>query len=343
MEGVMKSILYTEPGAPSVLRLVERPVQSPDPGEVRVKVTVSGVNPTDIKARQSFAAPPPRSGQVPHQDGAGIVDATGDGVTAVRAGDRVWMWDAAWRRTEGTAQQFVVLPEHQVVALPDQASFDVGASLGIPALTAHRALTAHPGAPVQLEPGALNGLSVLVAGGAGVVGHAAIQLAEWAGATVLTTVSSPAKAALAARAGAHHVIDYHECDVAQAVAQTCPGGVDIVVEVNLRANAHLDVTVLADNGVIAVYAGDDGDAVALPTLASMFKNVRVQYVFTYLTEPARKLASVRAVSAAVAAGAMNVGEDNGLPLQHFPLERTADAHRVSEEGFVGKVLVTVTH
>jgi NADPH2:quinone reductase len=329
----MKSILYTEPGAPSVLRLVERPIPVPGPGEVRVKVMVSGVNPTDVKARQNTAAPPPDTGQVPHQDGAGIVDATGDGVTALHPGDRVWTWDAAWQRSEGTAQQYVVLPKRQVVTLPDEASFELGASLGIPALTAHRALTAHPAAPMQLQPGALSGLSVLVAGGAGVVGHAAIQLAVWAGATVLTTVSSQDKAGLATQSGAHHVIDYRRQDVAHVVSEASPGGVDIVVEVNLHANVDLDVALLADNGVIAVYA----------TLAAMFKNARIQYVFTYLTETAHKLASVRAVSAAVAAGAMSVGGDNGLPLQHFPLERTADAHRASEAGVVGKVLVTVAH
>jgi NADPH2:quinone reductase len=197
----MRAIVYTTTGGPEVLTLTERPVPEPGPGEVRVKVAVSGVNPTDWKVRRG-AVP----GQaltfpvvVPNQDGAGTVDAVGPGVVGLAVGQRVWLWEAAWQRADGTAQEYLVLPAAQAVPLPDAASFDLGASLGIPALTAHRCLTVGDGGPDRLRPGALDARTVLVAGGAGAVGHAAIQLARWAGAEVVTTVSGPAKAELARR------------------------------------------------------------------------------------------------------------------------------------------------
>jgi len=205
----MKAIVYTTTGDPEVLTLIDRPVPDPGPGEVRIRVAVSGVNPTDWKARRGAGPgrPTPFPEVVPNQDGAGVVDEVGPGVQGLRAGQRVWLWEASWQRADGTAQEQIVLPASQAVPLPDAASFDVGASLGIPALTAHRCLTVAEGGPTRLQPGALADRTVLVAGGAGAVGHAAIQLARWAGAEVVTTVSSPRKAALAVRAGARHVVD----------------------------------------------------------------------------------------------------------------------------------------
>src|SRR5882672_6382876 len=179
----MKAVVYSQGGGPDVLRLVERPVSDPGPGEVRVRVRVSGVNPTDWKMRYGGSGGALPFGElVPNQDGAGTIDAVGAGVEEARIGERVWVWEAAWHRAGGTAQEYVVLPERQVVRLPDGISFDVGASLGIPALTAHRCLTVSELGPTRLGPGVLAGQTVLVAGGAGAVGHAAIQLAGWAGA-----------------------------------------------------------------------------------------------------------------------------------------------------------------
>ncbi|MBP1821708.1 NADPH:quinone reductase [Mycobacterium sp. OAE908] len=338
----MKSIVYTHAGDPSVLTLVERPMPDVAAGEVRVKMAVSGVNPTDWKARQDLGAAIAPGGQVPNQDGAGVIDTVGDGVTGLKSGDRVWVWDAAWQRSEGTAQEYVILPAAQAVPLPDNATFDVGASMGIPALTAHRALTAHQAAPMQLRPGALSGLTVLVAGGAGAVGHAAIQLAAWAGAAVVTTVSSDEKAELCAAAGAQQIINYRRREVATELLGKHPRGADIIVEVNLRANVKQDLAVLANDGVIAIYASDELDAVSVPTRGAMMKNARLQYILTYLTDNDAKLASVRAVNSAIADGAMEVGDRAGLPLHRYPLERTADAHRASEAGVVGKVLIDVT-
>jgi len=173
------------------------------------------------------------------------------------------------------------------------------------------------------------------------VSHAAIQLAVWAGASVVATASSEEKAELSRRAGAHHVINYRSQDVATALLERHPAGADIIVEVNVRANLEADLAMLANNGAIAVYASDDRDEISVPTRASMTKNARLQYILTYLTEPDAKMASVRAVNAAITAGAMEVGEQAGLPLHRYPLERTADAHRASEAGAIGKVLIDV--
>ncbi len=189
----MRAIVYAQTGDSSVFELVERDLPEPGPGEVRVKVVVSGVNPTDWKARAGAGPgrPTPFPEVVPDQDGSGVVDAVGPGVTGFAVGDRVWVFLAAHERPTGTAQEFAVLPADRVVQLPDAASFDIGASLGVPAMTAHRALTVADGGPAGLGPGPLDGRTVLVAGGAGAVGHAAIQLARWSGARVVTTVSSP--------------------------------------------------------------------------------------------------------------------------------------------------------
>src|SRR5215467_7946761 len=224
----MRAVVYTESGGPEVLRLVERPVPVPGPGDVRVAVRVSGVNPTDWKSRR---APMWFPEQVPNQDGAGVIDAVGPDVDPSRVGQRVWLWEAARRRPNGTAQESVVLPARQAVPLPDDISFEHGACLGIPVLTAHRCLTVADGGPARLGPGALDGRTVLVAGGAGAVGNAAIQLARWSDARVIATVSSPEKAQLAAAAGADHVIDYRTEDVATEIHKIVPHGVDLVAEV----------------------------------------------------------------------------------------------------------------
>lgn len=337
----MQAVTYSSTGDSDVLVLGEREEPHPGPGQVRVRIHVSGVNPTDWKARRGGGEPAalPRP-QVPNQDGAGVVDEVGDGVTRLRAGDRVWVWDAAYQRPDGTAQELVVLPERQVVALPDGVGFDVGASLGIPALTAHRALTSYEHAPAELAPGSLAGHTVLVAGGAGAVGHAAIQLAVWAGATVISTVSSHEKAELARAAGAHHVVNYTDPDTAKAIGALAPRGVDIVVEVNPAANAELDVRVAAVGGTVAVYADSPGEtAVSVPVRPSMSKNLRWQFVLTYTTAEAVKDAAVRAVTAAVADGALPVGAEHGLPLTRFALAETGAAHDAVEGGAVGKVLI----
>lgn len=337
----MRAITYTRTGDPDVLTLVDREPAEPGPGEVRVALHVAGVNPTDWKSRRG-AGPgqePPFGEQVPGQDGAGVVDAVGEGVDGLAVGQRVWVWLAAWQRPTGTAAEQVVLPADRVVPLADTASFELGASLGVPAVTAHRCLTVADGGPARLAPGALAGRTVLVAGGAGAVGHAAIQLARWAGATVITTVSGPEKAALATAAGAHHVVNYRTQDAAAAVRELAPDGVDVVVEVAPGPNAALDAAVVAPNATVAVYANDGGDEVTLPIRAHMGANTRYQFVLLYTVTPQALADAVTSVQAAVADGALPVGEEHGLPLLRFPLEQAAQAHAAVEAGAVGKVLL----
>ncbi|GAB2943994.1 NADPH:quinone reductase [Nonomuraea fastidiosa] len=337
----MRAIVYRTTGDPDVLELVERDTPEPGPGEVRVRVAVSGVNPTDWKTRSGATNPKIFPEVTPHLDGAGVIDAVGEGVDAGRIGQRVWLYMATLGRATGTAAEYTVVSADQAVPLPDGVSFDVGAALGVPALTAHRALTVAEDGPRRLRPGALEGKVVLAAGGAGAVGHAAIQLARWAGATVISTVSGPEKARLATAAGAHHVINYRQGDPAGEIRAIAPDGVDIIAEVALGANLELDLAVLRTGGVISTYANDGGKPVGLDVRQNMMLNTRFQFLVLYTVGEEALLAGAEDVAAAVADGAMPVGEEHGLPLIRFPLERTADAHRAVEGGAVGKVVVDV--
>jgi NADPH2:quinone reductase len=279
---------------------------------------------------------------VPGQDGAGVVDAVGPDVTDISVGDRVWTILAQHTRPGGTAQEFVVLPVDSIGTLPDTASFDVGAALGVPAVTAHRALTTSEDGPDRLGPGALAGLTVLVAGGAGAVGNAAIQLANWAGATVISTVSSDAKATLARAAGAQHTVNYREGNSVSAIRELAPDGVDIVVEVAPAQNMRLDLQVIRPGATIAIYASDGGGSeVALSVREALITNVRLQWVLLYTVDQRALVAAAEDITAALVDGAFGVGEEHGLPLHHYPLEQTSKAHLAVENGAVGKVLIDV--
>jgi NADPH2:quinone reductase len=336
----VRAISYTQPGGPDVLTFGDRPTPDPGPGEVRVRLAFSGVNPTDWKSRTNNQPGP--GGQVPNQDGAGTIEAVGQGVDPVLVGERVWIWEAAWQRPHGTAAEYTVVPARQTVLLGAAPSFELGASLGIPFLTAHRCLTVAESLPDRIGPGSLDGRTVLVQGGAGAVGNAAVQLARWAEATVIATVSSPQKAQLAAAAGASHVIDYRRQDVVTEVRKIAPKGVDAIVEVSAAANAGTDAQVIALHGSVAMYADDGGAEVTIPVRLQMNANARWQFVLVY-TEPARaKEIAVEDVNAAVQDGAIRVGQEAGLPLHVFPLAETAQAHRAVQDGAVGKVLIDVT-
>ena len=338
----MRSIVYSRTGASSVLSLADREPGTPGPGEVRVRVAVSGVNPTDWKSRAGGGVKPAFDEIVPDQDGAGVIDAVGEGVTQLAVGDRVWLYLAQHQRPTGTAQEYTVVPAERAVKLPDGVGFDVAASLGVPAMTAHRALTVHESGPARLSPGSLDGRVVLVAGGAGAVGHAAIQLAVWAGATVIATISSDEKAALATAAGAHHVVNYRHDDAAAQISALAPEGVDHIVEVSLTQNAELDGRVIANHGSIAYYADNGGDQATIPVRPTFAKNVRLQGLLLYTVGQAALNAAVDDITAALRDGALPVGEAAGLPLTWFPLEETAAAHDAVEQGAVGKVLIDVT-
>ena len=341
----MKTIVYSETGDPSVLHLVDRLVTEPGAGEVRVRIVVSAVNPTDWKSRRGSAPGEELAfaDVVPNQDGAGFVDAVGAGVSNVAVGDRVWLALAAYQRADsGTAQEFAVLPAERVFLLPSPASFDQGASLGVPAVTAYRALTVAEDGPRRLHPGALAGKIVLVAGGAGAVGHAAIQLACWAGATVITTVSGPAKAALATAAGAHHVLTYTDADVVAGIRAIAPEGVDLIVEVAPAQNSELDLAVIRNRGSIAVYANNGGDQMTLDVRKHFSLNVRYQFVLLYTVGIEVVQQAAAAINAALLDGALPIGTDAGLPLYRFDLAQTADAHALVESGATGKVLIDVS-
>ena len=337
----MRAVVYTESGDSSVLELVERDAAEPGPGEVRVRIVRAGVNPTDWKFRAGGMGELAFPEIVPGQDGSGVVDAVGPDVAGIAVGDRVWTMLAQHTRPGGTAQELVVLPVANVAALPDAASYDVGASLGVPAVTAHRALTTSEDGPDRLAPGALAGMTVLVAGGAGAVGNAAIQLARWAGATVITTVSSTEKAGLARTAGAHHAVNYREGDAAAAIRDLAPDGVDLVVEVAPAQNLRLDVGVIKPRGTIAIYANNGGDELTLSIRETFSTNARFQWVLLYTVGQAALRRAAEDITAAVADGGFGVGAEHGLPLHHVPLERTADAHAAVEDGVVGKVLIDV--
>jgi NADPH2:quinone reductase len=323
--------------------VVEREIPDPGAGEVRVRVAVSGVNPTDWKTRagNSRMGALPAEEMTPNLDGAGVVDAVGDGVKGLAAGDRVWIFLAASGRPTGTAQEYTVVPATRVVKLPDNASFEVGASLGVPAMTAHRALTVAEDGPRRLSPGALDGTTVLVAGGAGAVGHAAIQLARWAGATVITTISGPAKAKLATAAGAHHVVNYREGDPAAEIRKIAPDGVDLVVEVAPVANMALDQAVLRNRGTISIYATDGGTDLTLPIGPHLVSNTRLQFLLLYTIGAEAEQAATEDLTAALTDDALPVGEEHGLPLHMFALAETGAAHDAVEAGAVGKVLITI--
>lgn len=320
----MKAAVYRDSGAAAdVLAVedIERP--APGPGEVLVRVHASGINPTDFKTRGGMTARPIDGFQVPHHDGAGVIEAVGDGVDPARAGQRVWLWLAAFGRRYGTAAEWSVVPARQAVPLPDSASFELGASLGVPAMTARYCL---------LADGPLAGKTVLVAGGAGAVGHFAIELAKRHGARVIATVSSPEKAALATRAGADLVVNYLEPDAAARIREF--GAVDRVVEVALGANLELDLAVSHLGTVIVTYAAEPSNPV-LPVRACMSANVILRFVLLYGVAP-----SALDEAAADINGALAEGQLTELPVHRYGLGDIVAAHEAAEAGPTGKIIVT---
>jgi NADPH2:quinone reductase len=221
------------------------------------------------------------------------------------------------------------------------ADFELGASIGIPACTAHRALTVAEDGPTRLKPDAFRGTTVVVSGGAGAVGNAAIQLARWAGASVIATVSTEEKSRLARAAGAHHVVNYKDADVVDQVRHVAPDGVRLVVEVAAGVNAELDLALLKPRGTISIYATEGGAPFTANVAHSMGLNARYQFVLLYTVGWDRIAAAAADINRAIEAGALNIGQKQGLPIHRFSLEDTAAAHRAVEEGAIGKVLITV--
>lgn len=327
----MRAALYERTG-PAAEVLTVREVPTPNAGarEVRVKIAYSGVNPSDVKSRAGLRSKNLAFPQIiPHSDGAGVIDQVGEGVDASRIGERVWIWNGAWGRANGTACEYMVLPATQAVRLPDCVSLAAGACLGIPAITGLHGVA---------TDGGVVGKSVLIAGGAGAVGHYAIQFAKLMGAAqVITTVSNDAKAALAHAAGADVIVNYKTEDVAKAcLAATQGRGVDRIVEVDFAANAALDFAAVRAEGDIVVY-GSGAAEVALPFFPAILKNVRVRFYIVYNLN-----AHDRAHNQAALTSYLSRNRLTHNVAAEIPLADIVRAHEMVERGaVVGNVVVKI--
>jgi NADPH:quinone reductase len=322
----MRAAYYERTGpASDVIKVGEIPTPEPREGEVRVRTAFSGVNPTDWKSRSAPTGDVGGDFQIPNQDGSGTVDAVGPGVDPARIGERVWVYFAATQRPWGTAAAYTVVPAVRAVPLPDSASFELGASIGIPAMTAHRCLFAD---------GPIEGNTVLVAGGAGAVGRCAIELARCAGARrIVATVSNEEKAAIARDAGADATVTYRAEDAIDQLKAAAPDGVDRIVELSLGDNLGLDLAAAAPNCAIASYA-NEGDNPELEVRPLMVRNIVLRFVLVYTMPREAIERAVADITRALADGALTEP-----PLHVFPLEQTAAAHDAVENGAVGKVLI----
>jgi NADPH2:quinone reductase len=327
----LKAVYYERKGpAPKVLVVGDVPDPQPGPGEVRVKVHFSGINPTDTKLRGgwdgSMEMPFPRV--IPHQDGAGVIDKTGPGVPQARVGERVWVYEAQRGRAFGSAAEYLVIPAENAVRLPEGTSFEMGACLGIAGMTAHRCL---------FQDGGIQGQTVLVAGGGGAVGHAAIHLAKWAGARVATTVSRPEQEKIVREAGADLVVNRNDA-AASIKAFTQGRGLDRVVEVAFEANLDLNRAVLKANGVISTYSsGPPDSAPRIPFTSLMRQGISVHFILVYVMPREAHQLAARDLNAALEAGRYRP-HVAGI----FELDETAKAHEAQESGrTVGKLLVRV--
>jgi NADPH:quinone reductase len=326
----MRAAYYERNGSASeVLKLGDVDTPRPGPGEVRVKLATSGVNPSDVKARSGATRKIAYPRVIPHSDGAGDIDMVGEGVSSARIGERVWVWNAQWFRPFGTCAEYVALPSEQAVRLPPRTSFEAGACLGIPAMTAYHAAAISGAAP---------GVTLLIAGGAGGVGHFAVQFAKAAGATIIATVSSPEKAHLARAAGADHTIDYKRESVGERVmAITGKKGVDAVIELDFAANAKLIPDVLRSRGHVVIY-GTGPSQPQVPWMFLLRHAITLQYIYVYELDALERAAALRAISRALDDGRLvnNVG-------MTLPLSDAVAAHQAVESGKVlGNVVVRLS-
>jgi len=323
----MRAAYYEKNGAArEVLRVAEVETPEPGPGEVRVRLAASGVNPSDVKSRAGLTRKIAFPRVIPHSDGAGEIDRVGEGVSPSRVGERVWVWNGQWRRPFGTAGQSIVLPSEQAVPLPANTSMEAGACLGIPAYTAYQAV----------ELAECGDGCVLVAGGAGAAGHYAIQLAKKRKAIVITTVSSPSKGEIARRAGADQVIDYRREDVGERVmAITGKRGVNAVIELDLGANARLLPAVLASNGVVAIY-GSGSPEVSIPFQFLLQNSIAMKFLFVYMMPP-----QLRARATADITRMLEREELIHNVAQTFDLGEIVAAHEAVESGkAMGNIVVS---
>jgi NADPH:quinone reductase len=327
----MRAAVYEKTGpAHEVLKVIEIDTPHPGPGEVRVKIQWSGVNPSDVKSRAGMRTKTlafPRI--IPHSDGSGVIDEVGADVPEERIGESVWVWNAAWQRPFGSAAEYVVLPSRQAVRLPEGTSPEAGACIGIPALTAYHAVRVN---------GGVRDKSVLVAGGAGAVGHYAIQMARLGGAKqILSTVSSTEKAAVAKSAGADVAIDYKSEDVLARVKELTGGrGVDRVIEVDIAGNMTLDHQIVCPDGDIVVYGSNAAD-ITVPFFPMIVKNIGMKFFIVYNLSSQDRIRETRDITEMLEKKVLthNIAA-------RLPLEKIADAHVLVEQGkTIGNVVVSV--
>ena len=328
----MRAITYSRFGpAADVLELTDVETPVPAPGEVLVRLIVSGANPSDAKARAGArpgVTKPAFSRIIPHSDGAGVIEAVGDGVDTARIGQRVWIWNGQWQRSHGTAAEMIALPAVQAVPLPEGVSLDVGATLGIPGLTA---------AHTVFGAGDVAGKTLLISGGAGSVGHNAVQLAKSGGATVIATASASATARVA-QAGADHVLDYADPDLATNIIEVTNGcGVDRAIEVEFGTNAALLAEVMTENGTIATYGSAKAMMPELPFGAYLFKALIIDIVLIYILPDDKRQAAIARLHGALIDGTLTPAIQ-----AHFDLANCAAAHdAVLTPGRAGAVLVDI--
>jgi NADPH2:quinone reductase len=327
----MRAAYYTKLGtAKDVLQLGEIDTPEPGPGELRVRMHVSGVNPSDWKARlRGRGGGMPFSLIIPHSDGAGVVDAVGAGVDGSRVRQRVWVMNGQWQRPLGTAAEYVVLPQKYVIPLPDGVDFADAACFGIPFLTAHRAIT---------FDGEVRGETLLIVGGAGAVGHHAIQVAKDQGARVLTTVSSPEKAAHVRAVGADEVINYRSEDVVARIADLTDGrGADRIIELNLSANALLYDRILAPGGTVIIYGTEEAIA-SVPAQAFIARGATLKWFIVYDLEDAARDAGVADLNRMLAGGTLKT-----TIASRFPLHEIVLSHEMVEAArHIGNVVLDIT-
>ena len=324
----MRAAYYeTNGSAREVLRVGEVDTPQAGPGEVRVKLAASGVNPSDVKSRQGATRKIAWPRVIPHSDGAGVIDQVGDGIAKSRIGERVWIWNGQWKRAFGTAAEYIALPTAQAVKLPENTSFEAGACLGIPAMTAYHAVAL---------ANAAKGTTLLIVGGAGAVSQYAIQFAKAAGATVVTTTSSDAKAKAARAAGCDHTIDYKRENVGERVMEiTAKRGVDAVIEMDLAGNAKLLPTVLRPKGSVIVY-GTLPEA-TIPAGFCLVNSIRLQFFLVYELDAAERERALAAINRALAQGTLS----HRIAQPTYGLADIAAAHEAVEKGTIGNVIVTM--
>ncbi len=319
----MRAITYTRFGdAKDVLSLEDIATPDPGPGEVRVRLHSSGVNPSDIRARaggRPGVTEPPFPKIIPHSDGAGVIDSVGAGTDPSRLGERVWIWNGQWQRAFGTAAEYICLPAAQAVPLPDTVSFEEGAVLGIPGVTAFHTV---------LSGGSVAGKTLLVSGGAGTVAHLAIQIAVASGATVLATARGEAGFAEARAAGASAVFDYRDDHLADAVLEETKGRpIDRIIEVEFGQNVETNTKIIAERGTIVAYGSARDMTPTLPFYPLMFKAVTIELALIYLLTPSERAAVNANIQAFLK------GNKLDMRISHvLPLEQCAEAHELIASG-----------